>query len=186
MVDSSDAIRRLVLDIMCIIGALGMRPRRPLRDRSRCVSFARLVGALPNDLALLPTTWRKSVRPRRFLLRSSWELSGCLCRSLIGSYEGRRDAHPVQRSQYFGRTDAHRSLLDGHFTGRLLPRQATFATFVVDPEPTVGDMAPCIEVERYGRRPVVNLNARAPNRSRARCAAWFASRRHQSRCDRGR
>ncbi|MFF3139201.1 hypothetical protein, partial [Streptomyces mirabilis] len=35
----------------------------------------------------------------------------------------------------------------------LMPRQATFATFVVDPEPTVGDVAPCIEVERYGCRP---------------------------------
>lgn len=40
-----------------------------------------------------------------------------------------------------------------------MPRQATFAMFVVDPEPTVGDVAPCIEVERYGRRPVANLNA---------------------------
>ncbi len=40
-----------------------------------------------------------------------------------------------------------------------MPRQATFATFVVGPEPTVGDVAPCIEVERYGRRPVANLNA---------------------------
>jgi hypothetical protein len=36
------------------------------------------------------------------------------------------------------------------------------------PEPAVGDVAPCIEVERYGRRPVANLNAPSAESSRAR------------------
>ena len=67
-----------------------------------------------------------------------------------------------------------------------MPRQAPFATFVVDPEPTVGDAAPCIEVERYGRRPVANLNApSAESVARSVCglvriktaSKWVRSRR---------
>jgi hypothetical protein len=33
-----------------------------------------------------------------------------------------------------------------------------FATFVLDPVPTVDDVAPCINIERDKRRPVANLN----------------------------
>ena len=35
-------------------------------------------------------------------------------------------------------------------------------------EPAVGDVAPCIEVERYGRRPVAILNAPSAESARAR------------------
>jgi hypothetical protein len=67
-----------------------------------------------------------------------------------------------------------------------VPRQATFATFVVDPEPAVGRRdTPCIEVERSGRRPVANLNAPGAESVARSVCGLVRITTVLSRCDRG-